>query len=60
MTEDDWRWHMYDTVRLLLPFFLMFLTVLFVRLKDQTGSVIKTQSIICAEKLPTLLLKYEF
>ena len=59
MTEDDWRWHMYDTVRPPLLSFFIFLNILICRLKDRIGSVIKMQSIICAEKPPTLLLKYE-
>ena len=60
MTEDDWRWHMYDTVRL-----SCFLPTLYIskdsvcRLKDRIGSGTKTQSITCVEKPPTLSLKYE-
>lgn len=46
MTEDDWRWHMYDTVRPNLetntstrPYAFTYLY----RLKGQTGSAIRMQ-----------------
>jgi hypothetical protein len=58
MTEDDWRWHMYDTVRHSFAF-LYISEDSVCRLKDQIGSATKMLFIICAEKPPTLLLRYE-
>lgn len=59
MTEDDWRWHMYDTVTFLClssPFSPAKLK--FERLKVLIGWVTRMPFIICAERLLILSSRY--
>ncbi|KAH0827103.1 succinate dehydrogenase [Lanmaoa asiatica] len=55
MTEDDWRWHMYDTVGRLGLWRVLSLCTRF-RLKVQTGLVTKTPSTTCVVKHQDLSL----
>lgn len=56
MTEDDWRWHMYDTASIGTTVrFLCWYLPTFNRSKALTGSVTRTPSTTCAARLPTPL-----
>ena len=57
MTEDDWRWHMYDTVRLVV-FGWPFARLSPSRSRVPTGLVTKTLSTTCVARLLTLLSRY--
>jgi hypothetical protein len=57
MTEDDWRWHMYDTVRTIVLLCVLPIHIYY-RLKGLTGLVIKTPFTTCAEKLQLPLSRF--
>ena len=58
MTEDDWRWHMYDTVSVPGKHAFAGATHTTYRSRVQIGSAIRMLSTTCVVRLPIPLSRY--